>query len=54
MEKRAVIQPGVTPPEQGNTKEASGQPTPDQLAEHVTKRAADAVKQPHDPTRFGR
>ena len=41
MEKRGVIEPGRTPPEDDNEKAASAE----QLEQHATKRAADAVKE---------
>lgn len=39
MEKRGVIEPGRTPPENDNEKAASAE----QLEQHATKRAADVV-----------
>ena len=40
LEKRGVIEPGRTPPEETEDKEASDKP----LEDHVATRAADAVK----------
>jgi len=41
MEKRGVIEPGRTPPEDDNQKQASVE----QLEDHLTKRAADTAKE---------
>ena len=40
MEKRGVIEPGRTPPERDDQKQAAAE----QLEDHVTKRAADMVR----------
>ena len=39
FEKRGVVEPGRTPPEETQDKEASDKP----LEDHITKRAADAA-----------
>ena len=40
MEKKGIIEAGITPPETEGEKSAS----PDALEQHITKRAADAVQ----------
>lgn len=49
MEKRGVIQQGITPPESSQIKAASGPPAPQQLEDHVTKRAAEAASRLLNP-----
>lgn len=50
MEKRGVIEPGRTPPEDGDAKQASDQ----SLEDHVTKRAAEAARKAAEESKDGR
>lgn len=44
MEKRAVIEPGWTPPEDGDTEQTkAATETAEQLEQHTARRAADAA-----------